>query len=85
VGSAATRAEESDINMIASQLSPFVPDGHTLTALLIVICFCAGLNAFGDERPHGLAIPLDRASPLRTINNAAVRFLVYSPHPGRLA
>jgi hypothetical protein len=41
VGSAATRAEESDINMIASQLSPFVPDGHTLTALLIVICFCA--------------------------------------------
>lgn len=80
--SAATRVEESDINMIASQLSPFVPDGHTLTALLIVICFSAGLNAFGDERPHGLAIP--RASPLRIINNAAVRFLVYSPHPGRL-
>ena len=58
--SAATRVEESDINMIASQLSPFVPDGHTLTASLIVIYFSAGLNAFGGERPHGLAIPFER-------------------------
>ena len=79
--SAATRVEESDINMIASQLSPFVPDGHSYCAAL-VICFSGGLNAFGGERPHGLAIPPRIAASHH--NNAAVRFLVYSPHPGRL-
>src|ERR1700740_2879518 len=40
--------------MIASLLSPFVPDGHTLTALLVVICFSAGLNVYATVAMLGV-------------------------------
>jgi hypothetical protein len=50
--------------MIASLLSPFVPNGHTLTALLVVICFSAGLNVYATvamlgvlARVHVLMLP----------------------------
>jgi hypothetical protein len=34
---AAIHQEESRASMTASLLSPFIPDGHTLTALLVVV------------------------------------------------
>jgi hypothetical protein len=40
--------------MTASVISPFIPDGHTLTALLIVICFSAGLNVYATVAMLGL-------------------------------
>ena len=40
--------------MTASAVSPFIPDGHTLTALLIVICFSSGLNVYATVAMLGL-------------------------------
>ncbi|MFY9731483.1 MAG: DUF4126 domain-containing protein [Candidatus Acidiferrales bacterium] len=40
--------------MTASLLSPFIPDGHTLTALLVVVCFSAGLNVYATVAMLGL-------------------------------
>ncbi len=40
--------------MTASLLSPFIPDGHTLTAMLVVICFSAGLNVYATVAMLGL-------------------------------
>ena len=40
--------------MTASLLSPFIPDGHTMTALLVVVCFSAGLNVYATVAMLGL-------------------------------
>jgi hypothetical protein len=40
--------------MAVSVLSPFIPDGHTLTALLVVVCFSAGLNVYATVAMLGL-------------------------------
>ncbi len=50
--------------MLTSLLSPLIPTGNTLTALLIVICFSAGLNVYATvamlgvlARAHVMALP----------------------------
>ena len=40
--------------MIVSAVSPFIPGGHTLTALLVVICFSSGLNVYATIAMLGL-------------------------------
>ena len=40
--------------MTASAVSPFIPDGHTLTALLVVICFSSGLNVYATVAMLGV-------------------------------
>ena len=40
--------------MIVSAVSPFIPGGHTLTALLVVICFSSGLNVYATVAMLGL-------------------------------
>src|SRR5580704_15453496 len=40
--------------MTASLLSPFIPDGHTLAAMLVVVCFSAGLNVYATVAMLGL-------------------------------
>ncbi|HTP43827.1 MAG TPA: DUF4126 domain-containing protein [Candidatus Acidoferrum sp.] len=40
--------------MTALLLSPFIPDGRTLTALLVVICFSAGLNVYATVAMLGV-------------------------------
>jgi uncharacterized protein DUF4126 len=71
--------------MIASLLSPFVPDGHTLTALLVVICFSAGLNVYATvamlgvlARVHVLMLPpsLGIVESWYVISACAILFLV---------
>jgi hypothetical protein len=82
---AAVLAKESELDMIASLLSPFVPDGHTLTALLVVICFSAGLNVYATvamlgilARVHVLMLPssLGIVENWYVISASAVLFLV---------
>jgi hypothetical protein len=51
---AAIRTEELSSSMTASLLSPFIPDGHTLTALLVVVCFSAGLNVYATVAMLGV-------------------------------
>jgi Domain of unknown function (DUF4126) len=51
---AAIHKEESSSSMTASLLSPFIPDGHTLTAMLVVICFSAGLNVYATVAMLGV-------------------------------
>ena len=40
--------------MTASVISPFIPDGHTLAAMLVVVCFSAGLNVYATVAMLGL-------------------------------
>ena len=40
--------------MAASLASSFIPDGHTLAALLVVVCFSAGLNVYATVAMLGL-------------------------------
>jgi hypothetical protein len=40
--------------MTVSAVSPFIPDGHTLTALLVVICFSSGLNVYATVAMLGV-------------------------------
>jgi hypothetical protein len=51
---AAIHTEESSSSMSASAVSPFIPDGHTLTALLVVICFSSGLNVYATVAMLGV-------------------------------
>ena len=46
--------EEFEFSMAVFLLSPFIPDGHTLTALLVVVCFSAGLNVYATVAMLGL-------------------------------
>jgi len=71
---------------MASLLLPtFRPDGHTLTALLVVICFSAGLNVYATvamlgilARAHVVALPasLGLVESWAVIAVCAVLFLV---------
>ncbi|MGA8143253.1 MAG: DUF4126 domain-containing protein [Candidatus Acidiferrales bacterium] len=45
--------------MNASLLSPFVPTGDTLSALLIVVCFSSGLNVYATVAMLGLLVRTD--------------------------
>ena len=50
----AIHPEEPRTSMVVSVVSPFIPDGHTLTALLVVVCFSAGLNVYATVAMLGL-------------------------------
>jgi hypothetical protein len=71
--------------MAVSLLSPFIPDGHTLTALLVVVCFSAGLNVYATvamlgvlARTHVVILPpsLGIVESWYMIGACAVLFLV---------
>jgi hypothetical protein len=71
--------------MALSLLSPFIPDGHTLTALLVVVCFSAGLNVYATvamlgvlARTHVVILPpsLGIVESWYAIGACAVLFLV---------
>jgi hypothetical protein len=71
--------------MTASLLSPFIPDGHTLTAMLVVVCFSAGLNVYATvamlgllARTHVVILPqsLGVVESWYVIGACAVLFLV---------
>jgi hypothetical protein len=71
--------------MAVSLLSPFIPDGHTLTALLVVVCFSAGLNVYATvamlgvlARTHVVILPpsLGILESWYMIGACAVLFLV---------
>jgi hypothetical protein len=71
--------------MAVSLLSPFIPDGHTLTALLVVVCFSAGLNVYATvamlgvlARTHVVILPpsLGIVESWYAIGVCAVLFLV---------
>jgi hypothetical protein len=71
--------------MAFSLLSPFIPDGHTLTALLVVVCFSAGLNVYATvamlgvlARTHVVILPpsLGIVESWYAIGVCAVLFLV---------
>jgi hypothetical protein len=71
--------------MAVSLFSPFIPDGHTLTALLVVVCFSAGLNVYATvamlgllARTHVVILPpsLGIVGSWYVIGACAVLFLV---------
>jgi hypothetical protein len=70
--------------MAISLISPFIPDGHTLTALLVVVCFSAGLNVYATvamlgvlARTHLVILPsLGIVESWYVIGACAVLFLV---------
>ena len=71
--------------MAVSLFSPFIPDGHTLTALLVVVCFSAGLNVYATvamlgvlARTHVVILPpsLGIVESWYMIGACAVLFLV---------
>jgi len=45
--------------MATLQRFPFIPDGHTLTALLVVVCFSAGLNVYATVAMLGILARVD--------------------------
>lgn len=71
--------------MAVSLFSPFIPDGHTLTALLVVVCFSAGLNVYATvamlgvlARTHVVILPpsLGIVESWYAIGACAILFLV---------
>jgi hypothetical protein len=73
------------VSMAVSLFSPFIPDGHTLTALLVVVCFSAGLNVYATvamlgllARTHVVILPpsLGIVGSWYVIGACAVLFLV---------
>jgi hypothetical protein len=73
------------LKMAASLFPTLIPDGHTLTALLVVICFSAGLNVYATvamlgilARAHVVALPpsLGLVENWAVIAVCAVLFLV---------